>query len=1078
MASMPRLRALRLALLGVALPLAAQVPLPPAAQVLKPLAGKVLDAILKPKMQVDHFSLGGFTVKEVDPTGDATPEKFEGEGVIELPAPGMHLKVTFKNLVLKGSAAEGTVEAAFPAAYAHEHQGWTYHLKKAVVSDKAAHLEGTASLAGIRLDVAGLSLVPSGLQGTVTGGDLPLAEGAFTATLRNSEVVFGVQPPLLKGALRVELEGALRHALSGEAVRMEVPAVAIDSRLLTKEGTGVAAESLATDLPVRHKGLTWRLDKVAFAFERGNPRLGSPARLQFPLNVFAKLGATGQPYVTGPSPVIIAASRPSAPALGEGPGRPGAEVALRVKDLLKGFEGFSGVFPLPAENLVPSGLTAYRLKVVSGQAQVAKGAFDPAKSRITGRFTFGSGYKDEATFFEAPVSFEDGLYLTTAKLPAPVALGDYKIQAPWSIATCDFSTSQSPEGVEVGWKGIYLTQYLFVLPGELYLQGGKDKPAVAVSAEKGWFEGNGLFSGAIAVAFNPAAKLMLHIAPVTLNPFELNFADGVLLKGPTVTGKVDVDAPPILQDFEGDLSFKLTQNGLEQIQVMPNRVLKTDLIGVDIALDSAVLNPTSWDFSGRFDFHAAGANLPSFPFEHMILEAVGDGIDGDDGPLKLGMAGARWTTMEDHPNVDLWGFGYGLAEHGFGTLEDGRFFVGFGGEVAVNPLLPGLYNRVLFTTEKGSDTKGTLELERPYVLDQDLAGMGQLKASMGFQVETTQEEVSNAYFLGEGQLLLNTGEAPYKLEAGLRFGRGFKGGTSFPYFYALGHLSSDNLAVPVAPDFELYGFLGGLAQNFKPDNIRETKDIKGVADPDLGFALLAGVDAGTTDKYTFHGALDLYIAQNLTTKLHGDGWLFTDRDQKPDDSHVWADINFSRKPNVLDATFGADIKQGGGAMRYIGLVQLHLSPDKKFLHIGTKEAPIKAIMAGIAEGSGYFTADFNGKNTTFAAGIGISLDTGRRSWGPLYGRAWMKANGDLVVEIPAGGSPRFRGTIDASGGAEFGMEFSTFWDDYEITLFSGELRTHLAFQVPGDPKFSGVVILHYSVLGGLFEGDASAHLDF
>ncbi|HJV22241.1 MAG TPA: hypothetical protein VJ570_06080, partial [Holophagaceae bacterium] len=1049
---------------------------PPAAQVLKPLAGKLVDAILKPKMQVDHFTLGGFPVKEVDPTGDATPEKFEGTGVIELPAPALRLKVTFKNLILKGSAAEGTVEAEFAADHRAEHQGWTYHLKKAVVSDKAAHLEGTATLAGIRLDLAGLALTPTGLQGTVAGGDLPLAEGAFTATLLKAELTFGAATPQLKGTLRVELDPAVRHALTGGPARMEGVTVAFDSRLLAPEGSGSVTEALATDLPVRHQGLTWHLDKVAFGFERGRPKLGSPVRLQFPLNVFAKVGATGQPYLTGPAPVGIYAHTPSAPALGGGRGL--TEAASRIRDLRMGFEGFSGSFPLPADNLIPSGLTAYHLQVEGGQASVTKGAFDPATSRISGRFTFGAGYKGVATFTEAAVSFEDGLYLATAKLQGAIPLGDYGVQAPWPNVICDFSNARSPEGVEGGWKGIYLTQYLFALPGELYVDASPFKLAATVTGEKGWFEGNGLFSGDLAAAIDPKTKLMLHIAPVTLDPFELNFVDGVLVKGPTVTGKVHVDAPPILDQFEGDLTFKLTQNGLEQIQVIPNRILKTDLIGVDIALDSAVLNPTSWDFSGRFDFHTTGANLPSFPFEHMVLQAVGGGLDGDNGPLRLGMAGARWTTMEDHPNVDLWGFGYGLAEHGFGTLEDGRFFVGFGGEVAVNPLLPGIYNRVLFTTEQGKPEQGTVELEKPYDLDQDLAGMGQLKASMGFHVETANEEVTNAYFMGEGQLLLNTGDAPYKLDAGLRFGRGFTSGGSFPYFYALGHLSSDNLAVQVAPDFEMYGFLGGLAQNFKPDDIRNTQDIKGTADPDLGFALMAGIDAGTTDKYTFHGGLDLYVAQNLTTKLHGDGWLFSARDQKPDDYHVWADINFTRKPNVLDATFGADIKQGGGAMRYIGLVQLHLSPDRKFLHIGTKEAPVKAIMSGIAEGTGYFTADFNGGNTTFAAGIGISLDTGRRSWGPLYGRAWMKANGDLVVEIPAGGGPRFRGTINAEGGAEFGMEFSTWWDDYDITLFSGELRTNLAFQVPGDPKFSGVVTLHYSVLGGLFEGDASAHLDF
>ena len=246
MASMPRLsRLVALAALALA-PLGAQVPipLPPAAQVLKPLADKVVDAILKPKMKVDHFTVGPFTVREVDPTSDATAEKFEGTGVIELPAPAMRLKVEFKNLVLKGSAAEGTVEADFASGHHTEFQGWSYRLKKAVVSDKAAHLEGTAELAGARVDVATLAFTPTGLTGTVAGGDIPLAEGDFTATLKGAEVVFaGAMAPQLKGTVKVDLALPVRHAGTGEAVSVESGPVAFSSQLLLPTGTGVAATS-------------------------------------------------------------------------------------------------------------------------------------------------------------------------------------------------------------------------------------------------------------------------------------------------------------------------------------------------------------------------------------------------------------------------------------------------------------------------------------------------------------------------------------------------------------------------------------------------------------------------------------------------------------------------------------------------------------------------------------------------------------------------------------------------------------------------------------------------------------------
>jgi hypothetical protein len=1071
---------LRCLFLLASLPALAQVP----PQILKPLGDKIIQKILKPKMKVESFTVGGFTVKDVDPTDDATAEHFEGTGMIQLPAPAEPVKITFKNLVLKGGAAEGTVEAGFHANHHSDHQGWNYLLKKAVISEKGAHLEGTATLAGIKLNIGTLAFTPAGLQGTLTPGDLYLSEGDFTAILQKAEVVFGSGNPQLKGALRVEIASPVRSAITGETVRLESGSIALDSALLTSTGNGIVVDALATNLPVQHKGSNWWMNKVTFRFERGNPVLSTPLRLQFALQVFCRFDATEQPYVTESAPCNIYGRIPHPGSHGliqAARDRDGEEVANSAKDLVMGFKGFSGSFPLPPATLYPSGLTAYKLVVDGGSIQITNSLAVPDQSSLSGNLYFGPGYPYQISFNKAKASLMDGLFVDTAKLETNVSLGNYQLNTLWSDIICDFSPTLSVEGMAPEWKGVYLPKFLFFFPLDLYTPApdGSRSPAWAVG-EKGWFEANGRFTANIGVSFTE--PLMLYIAPVTLNPFDMEFADGVLLKGPTVTGNVHVDAPPILENFDGDLTFKLTHNGIEQVEVKPNQVLKSDLIGVDIVLESAVLNVDNWDLTGRFDLHVVGAALPSFPFEHMTLQATGGGINGDNSPLKLGMSGCRWDAFQDNPNVNLWGFNFGLSERGFGTLEDGRFFVGFGGQMEVNPMLPGMYNRVLLTTQPNQDPtkkpKGTVELEQGFELHQNMAGLGQVDGSIGFHVEVAGEQVSKAYFLGNGDLHLNLADAPLHAEAGLLFGRAFQGNSSFPYFYVLGELASDTLAVPIAPDVEIYGFLGGLAQNYQPDNIRNMKNITGTPNPDLGYAVIAGVDVGTSDHYTFHGDLDLYVAQNFTTKLHGDGWLFCERTDKPDDSHVWTDIKFSRKPNVLDATFGANIAQAGGSLRYIGEVQLYVSSDKQFLHIGTKQAPVQAVLDSIGKGTGYFTVDLGPQSSVFTAGIGFSLDSGRRDFGPFYGRAWFNANGDLVIEIPKSGPTKLRGTIAANGGAEFGMSFSTFWDDYDITIFSGSLGANLAFQVPGSPKFSGVVTIHYSVLGGLFDGDASAHIDF
>ena len=90
-------------LLLAALPVPGQVPV----QILKPLATKVAEKLLKPRMQVERFTLGGFEATRVEPDGDATPEAFSGNALFQLPPPLGPRKLDFKGLVLKGTVAEG-----------------------------------------------------------------------------------------------------------------------------------------------------------------------------------------------------------------------------------------------------------------------------------------------------------------------------------------------------------------------------------------------------------------------------------------------------------------------------------------------------------------------------------------------------------------------------------------------------------------------------------------------------------------------------------------------------------------------------------------------------------------------------------------------------------------------------------------------------------------------------------------------------------------------------------------------------------------------------------------------------------
>ncbi len=1070
-----------LALVGLAflLPVQSQVP-PQAAEVLKKVGTKLVEAVLTPKMQVEFFHLGGFKATRVDPDGDATPEKFSGNALFELPAPLGLRKLTFKGLTLKGTTAEGTLDEALKDVTGDLH-GWNCQLTRLVLSDKGSRVEGTATLAGLQLDLAPLTLTHQGLTGTLTPGDLTLAEGPFEATLLAAEVAFSPSSVKLKGNLEVVIDPPVRHGVTGAEIKLEGGTVTFESALLT--GSGTLAPNLASNLPLLHKGQTWVMNSVALGFERGTPLLGGPTRLQFPLQVFCRVGATDQPYRSEALPVHLRGHIPPAAAPKPTASRMAAvrKPSPKVVSLEKAWEGFTGTFSLPNATLHPSGLTAYRLELERGVARVEKGVVVSEGTTLTGALRWGPNQAFETRFVEAPAALNDGLYVTGGPLKKPAEVGAYKVYAIFSSLLCDFSTEHSPEGLPDGWMGVHLSSFHLGLPTELStFTPSWDRNPVLVAGKAGRFEGNGSFSGAVAV--NLASKLVnLHIAPVRMEPFELRFVEGALLHGPEVKAQMDLTAEPLLKDFKPPVRFKLTQNGAEQIEVDTQTPsgpmgLKTRLVGVTMVLDAARLNPTNLDLTGRFDFAVAGAALPSIAFDHLVLEASGAGIEGSKEPLSLDFKGSRWSALQDRPHVNLWGFPFGLGESGYGVTGDGRFYVGLGGDFEINPILPVSYNRVLFTTAKDDETQGAMELEKLFDVDQSVASLGSLKASLGFQVETAGDQVSDAYFLGTGALKVNMGDTPFGLDAGMRFGRSYQGAGYFPYFYALGHFEAPGGGVPVAPNLEIYGLAGGLAQNFLPDEIRNTTEIKGKPDQSLGLAIMAGVDAGTSDQFTFHGGLDLYVSQNLTTLLQGKGWLFSGRDQQPSDNQVTADIRFTRNPNAFDAVLTADLNLYGGLLRPMGQVELHFAPDKQFVHIGTKEAPIQVRIKNAWDASGYMTADFQGGGATFGAGAAFSYSK-EADFGIIWGNAWLNARGDLIIEIDADKNPHFLGTLSAEGGAAFGMRFETFWKTYRVTIFSGSIGANLAFQIPGSPTLSGAVAIHYRVLGGLFSGSVTAHLD-
>lgn len=1062
--------------LSLALGLRAQVPRPPS-----PASGlQTLEKALEGQPGPASFTLGGFTVQRLQPAPGAKPSAFSGKGWLVLPPPLGGVEVAFQNLTLAGGVATGSLDAPLMAGWSADYQGWRWAAARARISDQGSHLEGTLTAGKLQVVVDTAAFTPAGLSGSLALGDVPLAEGPFTATLEGAQITFQAAPPILKGNLHLVLPPSFHDADTGLPVDLSAPASFEGAALVT----GVLADPLASNLGVESRGLVFRFPGLALAMSEGTPVLRGAARLAFPLQTFCLASDTGRAYLSQPATALFKGAAPGALAI-----RPAQALPPRIPlPVFKGgaappAAGFGGSFPLPAATLLPSGLATYHLALSGGTAVVADGVLDPASTKVSGSLLWGAGWASEVDFQNAPADLADGLYLTQGTLKGEVAVGAYGVQCSLPSAVCDFSTSRSAGGLPAAWKGVYLPAWLLALPEDIYqFDAAWDRLTTFVQAQGGAFEADGGFSGRAAVALGQT--VYLQCMPVNLDPFQVEFADGALLGMPQVTGRTALDQPPLLPAFDLPLTFDLTQDGARKILLQTrtaagDTTLRTDLVGIDLVLSDAALNPTNLDLAGRFDFHLKGAALPSIPFDHLVLEAMGGGFDGKKGPIAFAMAGSLWAGVQGQPSLSLWGFPFGLQEDGYGTLGDGRFFVGVGGEIGINPVLSGIYNRFLFTSDKADPSKGTVETEKPFQLDHSLMDLGSVQGSLGFTVETAGDQVSDAYFLGSGKLALTFSDNPLYLQAGLRFGQSFVKPKPFPYFYLLGEATFPAAGIDVAPDVEIYGIAGGLTQNFMPDQIQNTQTITGKEDDSLGMAIMAGVDVGTSDEFTFHGSLDLYVSQNLSVLLQGQGFLLSGREDSPPDRTVSADVSFTRNPDAFHAVLQADLGFPSDIIESRGTVELRFDPKNHFVHIGTPDAPLStSFLKRFATGTSYLDADLGGGKAAFRAGGGFSMDTGDRDFGVVYGRLYVDVRGDLVVIIDSGLSPAFQGVLAAQGGAEFGMEFSTFWQTYRLTIFSGSLSANLAMQVPGSPTLDGHVDISYSVLGGMFSGTAGVDMEF
>lgn len=708
--------------------------------------------------------------------------------------------------------------------------------------------------------------------------------------------------------------------------------------------------------------------------------------------------------------------------------------------------GGKGTLDMQGSFRFPSGSGLIKDKPDTTWTDTTKTKVKSADSTITLRFR------------RARLGTNGEMLLATEGIPrARIGRTGLRIQS--GNAWVDLSGTASPTGKESSWQGVYFDSVRVFLPSNWH---AADAPPPApgeagniqIAGYKLAVDGSGISGVIVGSQLERLGSVSFGGFGGRLDSLRLELESGTLEDG-FVEGRLRV---PFL---EGDIPYGVgfTPDGVDRAYAKlpaPQRIAMPAL-GGDALIQRGELryenSVGTFTMDARLSIAREGISLREAQVYGLAISS--------EGRITLGRG---WLALDHANEAGFNGFPVAVDSIGFGSGSSGNeVWLGVAGRFSLNDNLPASAGAFRVFAKRESPG-ASWQFSRLAV---DRLDINFENAAVAFRggLEYVQNDsvYGNAFKAAVRMAVQNQFSVDGNFIAGAT-----PNPNRFRYWYVDARLVLPPPGIQLGPlPLAIWGFAGGAYSRMQA--VIDTNTLKATYRPDSAnaFGLKAAVSIGTSANSGYIWNSDSWLEASVNASggldkltLRGDHWMLTEVAKR--EKKLWgtliADLPVSRPVLHANLVANVDLKP---ALKGSGWAELHFEPNRWYINVGTPQRPDSLRL---------LPATLNLKSTAFLqmdkdrvwGGFGTYLDTSRKA-GSLRGS--IEAGYEASAEL------RYR-PFQVTGEGELWGEVTAEvkGPDKWYEIFSGELRSSMAFRFPDPMGIWGRIKFKYSFAAGTVKG--------
>jgi hypothetical protein len=727
-------------------------------------------------------------------------------------------------------------------------------------------------------------------------------------------------------------------------------------------------------------------------------------------------------------------------------GLEGAKLTLAADSTVLTLADGEGTLDLQGTFQFPSGVGLIKDKPDTTWTDTTKTTVKSADSTIVVRFS------------RARLGSDGEVLLATDGIPkARIGKTGLKIQT--GNSWVDLSGSLSPPGKQSGWRGVYFDSVRVFLPPSWHTSDvPPPKPGesgnVQIAGYKLSVDGNGLDGIIVGSQLERLGAVTFGGFAGRLDSLYFNFASGNLEQG-YVEG---IMRAPFL---EGDVPYwaDFNSNGLERAYARitePQRI-PMPALGGEALIQRGELrydNPVgTFTIDARLSIAREGIALREAQVYNLAISS--------EGRLTLG---SGWLALDQANEAGFNGFPVAVDSIGFGSGASGNeVWLGVAGRFALNDNLPA--SAGAFRVFAVRDAPGASWRFSRLAVDRLKVNFENAAVSFGGSMEYVQNDsvYGNAFKAGVRMSVQDQFSVDGNFIAGATLAP-----NRFRYWYVDARLVLPPPGIQLGPlPLAIWGFAGGAYSRMAADI--DSVTLKATYRPDsttlFGVKALVSIGTSANSGYIWNADSELEMRVGNSggleqVTLRGDHWMLTEVAKR--EKKLWGTmlVNMPVSQPVLHANLVANVDLKP-ALRGSGWAELHFEPSRWYVNVGTPSRPDSLVV---------LPGSLNIPSTAFlqldkekvSAGFATYFDTSKRVG--IF-RGSVEAGFEASAEL------RYRPFQAAGEGELWGeVEAEVKGPDKWYEIFSGELRSTMAFRFPDPMGIWGRIRFKYSFAAGTVKG--------